>query len=498
MMREMMQKFSDGRSVHATEHMHLVSRTTEKSPFSEWIQNEPKPRDFVIPSLPAFNGKGDSLNHLFQFQQKMALEANNEAIQCKVFSMTFSGPALLWFRQLKPGFINSFSDLQRTFLQQYSVNHEAPRTMADLCRIEQGENEHPKAYLQRFIDLVHQIHDVDPVTAANLFVKSLQVGYLLHENLTMTPPYDMAEVQTRAEGVFRVLEFRERAQKKSALISAPPANNPPPPARDDKRKRQQTDHAKEGKRPRHNRGSPRYPSFEYTVPQEVIYEENKDRPIWREPYKITTPPDRRDKNRYCLFHKDHGHTIAECHNLNNQIQALMRSGRLTQYIKEAGRPCTSQHNLASAPTPQAADLVRTASASPHEPLKQVPMIHGIVELTENQEHATKIRKRMEERVKRYKSLGHTVNLVTSEDRSYPASAITFTDDDLQGVHLPHDDPLVISLQVDHCQLGRVLVDGGSGVDILFWEAFQKMGLKENQIQTSTTPMLGFNSERVYP
>ncbi|XP_062076025.1 uncharacterized protein LOC133780169 [Humulus lupulus] len=126
------------------------------------------------------------------------------------------------------------------------------------------------------------------------------------------------------------------------------------------------------------------------------------------------------------------------------------------------------------------------------------MIHGIVELTEEREQATKIHRRMEERVKQYRSLGHTVNLVTSEDRCYPASAITFTEDDLRGVHLPHDDPLVISLQVDHCQLGRVLVDGGSGVDILFWEAFQKMGLEENQIRTSTAPILGFNNQRVYP
>ncbi|XP_062086271.1 uncharacterized protein LOC133792386 [Humulus lupulus] len=126
------------------------------------------------------------------------------------------------------------------------------------------------------------------------------------------------------------------------------------------------------------------------------------------------------------------------------------------------------------------------------------MIHGIVELTEEQEQATKIHRRMEERVKRYRSLGHTVNLVTSEDRRYLASAITFIEDDLRGVHLPHENPLVISLQVDHCQLGRVLVDGGSGVDILFWEAFQKTGLKENQIRTSAAPILGFNNQRVYP
>ncbi|XP_062118538.1 uncharacterized protein LOC133832178 [Humulus lupulus] len=257
----------------------------------------------------------------------MALEAKNEAIKCKVFSTTFSGPALLWFSQLKPGSVNSFGDLYKAFLQQYNANREAPRTMADLYRIEQCENEHPKSYLQRFIDLVHQIDDVEPATAANLFVKSLQVGYLLHKSLTMTPPYGMAEIQIRVEGVFWVLEFRERAQKKSALISTPPANNPPPPSiRDDKRKRQETNHMKGGKRPKSNRDPLRYPSFEYTVPQEVIYKENKDRPIWRDPYKITTPPEIRDKNRFCLFHKDHGHTISECHNLYNQIQDLMRSG----------------------------------------------------------------------------------------------------------------------------------------------------------------------------
>ncbi|XP_062103293.1 uncharacterized protein LOC133814337 [Humulus lupulus] len=52
--------------------------------------------------------------------------------------------------------------------------------------------------------------------------------------------------------------------------------------------------------------------------------------------------------------------------------------------------------------------------------------------------------------------------------------------------------------VDHFQLGRVLVDGDSGVDILFWKAFQKMGLKESQIRPSVAPILGFNSQRVYP
>ncbi|XP_062075095.1 uncharacterized protein LOC133779115 [Humulus lupulus] len=325
-----MHRFSEVRPAHDFDFAELVSRTTYKSPFTEWIQNEPKPRDFVIPPLPAFKGKENMLSHLFQFQQKMALEVNNEVIHCKVYSTTFSEPTMLWFRQLKPGFVNSLCDLRRAFLQQYNANCEAPRTMADLYRIEQGENEHPKPYLQCFIDLVHQIHYVEPTTATNLFVKSLQVGSLLHENLTMTPPYDMAEIQVRAEGVFRVLECHERAQKKTALISKPPPNNPSsPPKREDKRNKLESEPSKGGKRSRNNCDSPRFSSFEFTVPQKVIYEEIKDRPIWREPYKITTPLERKDKNKFCIFHKDHGHTISECQNLHNQVQALMRNRRLT-------------------------------------------------------------------------------------------------------------------------------------------------------------------------
>ncbi|XP_062080216.1 uncharacterized protein LOC133784968 [Humulus lupulus] len=354
--------------------------------------------------------------------------------------------------------------------------------MADLYRIEQGENEHPKLYLQCFIDLVHQIHDVEPTTTANLFVKSLQVGSLLHENLTMIPPYDMADIQARAEGVFRDFEYREHAQKKTSLISTPPPNNPSPPSKgDDKSKRHESEPSKGEKRPRTSRDPPRFSSFEYTIPQEVIYEENKEWPIWREPYKITTPPERRDKNRFCIFHKDHRHTIYEYHNLHNQIQALMRNRRLTQYIKGSDRTGILQPNITLTPTPTITPTsTNVASSSSQEPLKQVPMIHRIVETTMEQEQKTKYHRRME------------------EERYYPVASITFIEEDLWEVHLPNDDPLVIKLQVDCCQLGRVLVNGGSGVDVLFWEAFQKMGFEENQIRPTIAPILGFNSQRVYP
>ena len=50
--------------------------------------DEPKPKDFVVPSIKQFDGKLYPVDHIFNFQQKMALETRNETIICKVFSNT--------------------------------------------------------------------------------------------------------------------------------------------------------------------------------------------------------------------------------------------------------------------------------------------------------------------------------------------------------------------------------------------------------------------------
>ena len=68
----------------------MATRGVNKSPFAEWIIEEPKPKDFGVPSFKQFDGKTDPVDHIFNFQQKMALETRNEAILCKVFSTNTS------------------------------------------------------------------------------------------------------------------------------------------------------------------------------------------------------------------------------------------------------------------------------------------------------------------------------------------------------------------------------------------------------------------------
>ena len=58
------------------------------------------------------------------------------------------------------------------------------------------------------------IYDADSIAAAGSFIKGLQPGSMLFEDLIKNSPYDMAEIQEKAEGVFRVLESREMLRER--------------------------------------------------------------------------------------------------------------------------------------------------------------------------------------------------------------------------------------------------------------------------------------------
>ena len=131
-------------------------------------------------------------------------------------------------------------------------------------------------------------------------------------------------------------------------------------------------------------------------------------------------------------------------------------------------------------------------------LRMVPMIAGLAPVSEEEEKKSKQKKRMEERVKRLKSLGHSVNYVSAQDEFYPAAPLAFTEQDLRNVRLSHQDPLVVKLQVDKAILGRVLIDGGSSAEVLFWDAFQKMGLDEQMLVLVESPLVAFDGTRVFP
>ena len=76
--------------------------------------------------------------------------------------------------------------------------------------------------------------------------------------------------------------------------------------------------------------------------------------------------------------------------------------------------------------------------------------------------------------------------------------IGFLEEDARRLHHPHDDALVISIQVGDYNTHRVLVDNGSTADILYYMVFQHMRIEREWIIPTNAPLIRFGGTKVHP
>ena len=77
-------------------------------------------------------------------------------------------------------------------------------------------------------------------------------------------------------------------------------------------------------------------------------------------------------------------------------------------------------------------------------------------------------------------------------------AISFTDEEAERIHHPHDDAIVITLLIVDYTTRRVLVDNGSSADILYYPTFQQMRLGRDQLRLVCSSLIGFGGMKVQP
>ncbi|GAV68325.1 hypothetical protein CFOL_v3_11828, partial [Cephalotus follicularis] len=76
--------------------------------------------------------------------------------------------------------------------------------------------------------------------------------------------------------------------------------------------------------------------------------------------------------------------------------------------------------------------------------------------------------------------------------------ITFSEADYEGVRLPHDDSVVVTLLVELFTMKRILIDSGSSTDILYKHAFDQLRIPADQLKPVKTPLVGFVGETIHP
>lgn len=79
-----------------------------------------------------------------------------------------------------------------------------------------------------------------------------------------------------------------------------------------------------------------------------------------------------------------------------------------------------------------------------------------------------------------------------------AQAIIYTSEEAAMVVQPHDDVMVIMLQIPNHNVHRILEDIGSSMDVLFQSAYDQMRLPPTILKPIDTPLYGFCSHNVWP
>ena len=78
------------------------------------------------------------------------------------------------------------------------------------------------------------------------------------------------------------------------------------------------------------------------------------------------------------------------------------------------------------------------------------------------------------------------------------STLSFSDKDKIGTIQPHDDALVVTLRIWGYDVKRVLVDQGSGAEIMYPDLYKGLNLKLENLTAYDSPLVSFDGKVVIP
>ncbi|XP_021600727.1 uncharacterized protein LOC110606287 [Manihot esculenta] len=181
---------------------HKQALLPASSPFSRWVQQETIPKKFMMPPMAAYDGAGNLREHVLNYKTFMELQTLSDALMCKVFPTTLTGPALAWFNSLEAGSIRSFGDLANVFISRFIARVPADRKTSYLEIVKQRRNESLREYVAHFNTEALQIPELDESRAVEAMPKGM-TSLEFFSSLSRKPPTSLAELMKRAEKYIR-------------------------------------------------------------------------------------------------------------------------------------------------------------------------------------------------------------------------------------------------------------------------------------------------------
>nr|XP_023876290.1 uncharacterized protein LOC111988735 [Quercus suber] len=77
-------------------------------------------------------------------------------------------------------------------------------------------------------------------------------------------------------------------------------------------------------------------------------------------------------------------------------------------------------------------------------------------------------------------------------------ALSFSDEDKVGTIQPHDNALVVTLRIGGYDMKRVMVDQGSGADIMYLDLYKGLNLRPEDLTNYSSPLVSFDGKVFIP
>ncbi|XP_050240939.1 uncharacterized protein LOC126689802 [Quercus robur] len=247
---------------------------------------------------------------------------------CRAFPTTLKGPARVWFSRLTPSSINTFKELSAQFTSHFIGGHRYKKSTACLMSIKQREDEMLWAYITRFNKEALSIDETDDKILVAAFTNGLRKGKFLF-SLYKNDPKTMMNV------LYRATKYMNAEDALLAREEKPKKRERQEDTRQDRgRKVARTGDQQDERCPRPPTG--KFTNFTpLTALIDQVLMQIKDEGALTFPGKLKGDPNKRPRDKYCHFHRDHRHDIANCYDMKQQIEALIRQGKATE-VRQQG------------------------------------------------------------------------------------------------------------------------------------------------------------------
>lgn len=209
----------------------------------------------------------------------------------------------------------------------------------------------------------------------------------------------------------------------------------------------------------------------FKEPVHKILERIRNEPFFRWPNKMGGDPSRRNQSLYCTYHRDKGHTTEQCRVLKDHLGQLVKAGHLKEFVADSTDWETEQ-----------------GAPQRRNPL---PPPRGVINVI----HATP---RGAAAARMVMTVACAEGESSKKQKRVGRLDISFGEDDFEGTIQPHDDALVVTARIGGFLVKRVMIDQGSGADVMYPDLFEGLGLKTQDLAKYNTPLVSFNGRIVIP